>query len=161
MSSDHSTPHIPTVAYYRMSDDKQEHSIATQKAWAKRKEAEKGLAVRSPFEDEGIAGDVMELRPGFLAMIAYCQQQHKAGTPIEVLLCYDGDRFSRADSFDTTPFLSLLRKAGVSKRVTAQREYDFDNVMDRMMFNIEQEAGRAAYSKLLSARVAEATVREA
>jgi DNA invertase Pin-like site-specific DNA recombinase len=136
-----------------MSTGKQERSIEQQKVWAETVKQRFRLDVLREFEDPGISGDEIELRPGFQAMLAFCQQQHQAGAPVEGILTFDGDRFSRADSFGTGAVLWQLGKAGVSKMFTAEGMIDFENETDRMVWNIKQDASRSHFLKQMSRRI--------
>jgi DNA invertase Pin-like site-specific DNA recombinase len=152
---------IPSVAYFRMSSARQETSIPQQKAWAETAAKLHGLQVLRSFEDEAIPGDELERRGGFLAMIEFCRERHAAGSPVEAVLCFDADRFSRASSLRTAAVLCQLIDAGTTKMVTAEGVVDFESDVDLMVFNIKQDASKAAYSKLLSRRVTIAAIRRA
>src|SRR5579883_2747410 len=106
MSADHST--MRAVAYYRMSDPKQDRSIEDQQTWAAGAKARHGLDLVREFKDEGIPGDEIELRTDLQAMLAFCDEQHRAGRPIGAVLTFDGDRFSRASSVRTAGIICRL-----------------------------------------------------
>jgi site-specific DNA recombinase len=152
---------IPVVSYYRRSTNKQEHSIEMQKAWADGAKARFGLDVLREFQDPGIPGDEIEHRPGLHAMLAFCEARHRAGVAVGGVLTYDGERFFRADSFRTASILCRFIEAGASKVYCTEGIIDFENDTDRMIWNIKQDASRAAYPKKLSERVTAAGIRVA
>src|SRR5262245_54770868 len=101
------------AGYYRMSDPKQEASIPEQREWAHRAAPQHGIALRREFEDQGIPGDEIARRKGLQALLDYCERQFKAGDPVVTVVCWDSDRFSRANSFTTAAVLDRLMAAGV------------------------------------------------
>jgi DNA invertase Pin-like site-specific DNA recombinase len=153
MLAGNSTRPARTVAYYRMSTDRQEDSIPQQQEWAARACRREGAEVVREFSDPGIAGDEIALRPGLQAMIEFCEQRWKAGDPVDAVATWDADRFSRADSIRTAALLCRLMDAGVSRMLTAEGWVDFDDVTDRVLHAVKQDLGRAAYSQSLSANV--------
>jgi DNA invertase Pin-like site-specific DNA recombinase len=112
---------IPAVAYFRMSTDQQDKSFPQQLAWAREKTAAEGLQVVREFRDEGISGDATSKRDGFRQMLEFCQQQGKAGRPVEAIVCYTASRFSRADSHETAAYIWQFRQAGTHRILTAVR----------------------------------------
>jgi DNA invertase Pin-like site-specific DNA recombinase len=144
-----------------MSTTKQEASIDQQKDWAGRAAAEHALDVAASFEDPGIPGDEIALRPGLQDMLAFCQAEYERGDPVEVLLTYDADRFSRADSLRTAALLCRFLDCGVSKLVTAEGVIDLEDDTDRLVHNIKQDAAKSAYVKRLSERIGLAAQRYA
>jgi DNA invertase Pin-like site-specific DNA recombinase len=155
MSADHSTNRARTLEYGRNSDEKQDTSLENQRDWAARAARQYNLDVLRRFEDPDIPGDEIELRQGLQALLAYAEDLYRKGQPAEVLLNYDGDRFSRANSIPTGYLLYRLTKAGVTKMITAEGVIDFENETDRIVYNLKQDAARASYSPLMSGRVAE------
>src|SRR5262245_43190776 len=99
---------VPAVAYYRMSEDKQAASIPEQQGWAERACATHHVEIVRPFRDEGIAGDEIAARKGLQDLLAFCVGRHEAGRPIAAIVCWDADRFSRANSFATAAVLDQL-----------------------------------------------------
>jgi hypothetical protein len=77
------------------------------------------------------------------------------------VVVWDPDRLSRADSISTAAVIDHLRTAGVSRLLTQEGWVDFDNDLDRLLFNVKQDMSRAAYSKSLSKNVARSAVRRA
>jgi len=57
---------IPAVAYYRMSTDRQETSIANQRSSVEAYAAQNGYQILREYKDEGISGDDTARRTGFL-----------------------------------------------------------------------------------------------
>jgi DNA invertase Pin-like site-specific DNA recombinase len=129
------------VGYYRKSDDDDGGSVEQQRAWAHAACEKEGVELVREFTDQAKRGWDTAARTDFHAMLAFCQEQARRGTPIGAVICWHTNRFSRADSQETSWFLWEFRKAGVAQVLTAQRWYDFGRMEDRLLQNIEQEAG--------------------
>jgi hypothetical protein len=141
------------VDYYRMSDDKQEKSIPEQEEWANQANARNEVVCVRAFRDEGVPGDEIALRVGLQKLVAFCEQEHERGRPIEVITTWDADRFSRANSFSTAAILDNVMAHGVKKMLTNEGFIDFEDDMQRVFFNLRQDLGKRAYSKSVSAAV--------
>ena len=147
-------PAMRAVAYFRMSDAKQEASIPEQERWAARAAIQHGAEVIRTFRDDGIPGDEITDRGGLQDLLDFCRQRHKAGSPIEAVIVWDADRFSRANSFATAAVLDGLMNHGVRKMLTnAEGMIDFEDDMQRVFFNLRQDLGKRAYSQSVSAAV--------
>lgn len=96
-----------SVAYLRMSTDKQEYSIDSQlrliKAYAERN----GYWLMDTYIDEGISGRQAEKRPAFMQMI----DDSSKGT-FEYVLIYDSSRFAR-NLEQSIVYKSILKRNGV------------------------------------------------
>ncbi len=145
MSEKHS---IRGVLYCRMSTDKQEESIPQQRDWAERTCKREGVELLAVFEDPGIAGDEIKLRPGLQALLDYCDQGG-----VDCVVTWNADRFSRADSIRTAALICRLLDAGVSRMLTSEGWIDFEDDTDRVLHAVKQDLGRSAYSKSLSSNV--------
>jgi site-specific DNA recombinase len=156
MSETHST--IRAVGYHRMSDDSQEMSIPDQRKWLARIAPTERLQVVREFEDPAVPGDEIWHRPGFLALLAYCEEQAALGLPIEAIATWDGDRFSRADSFTTGACISKLIEAGTTRLFSSE---GWTDEMDRVLYNLKQDLSKAGYSKAISKNVARAMAQRA
>src|SRR5262249_32979526 len=99
---------VPAVAYYRMSDDKQEASIADQREAVKAYAAEHGYRIVREYKDEGISGDDTEKRLEFQRML----RDAKDRGDFAVVLCWDQDRFGRFDPLEAGYWVKPLRDAG-------------------------------------------------
>ncbi len=149
-----STGVVRAVAYYRMSSDSQEASIPAQRDWAVQAAAREGVRLVSEFEDPGIAGGEMELRPGLQAMLDYCEAEFRRGEPIEAALVWDPDRLSRASSIKTSVVLSRLQDAGVCRVLTASDGWvDLDDVTHRVLYLLKQDLARAGFCDTLARNV--------
>lgn len=145
---------IRAVAYYRKSnDDRGElgESIDQQREWAQEKAKKLGLVIVREFADQSVSGLETAKRSGFLEMIEFCEQQENAGNPIEYVVCWHANRFSRANSLETSFYLHRLCKAGTTRMLTESKVIDFDNPEDRLLFGLEQEASSHRFSRDLSA----------
>lgn len=138
------------AAYYRKSNDDEGESIAQQTAWAKDATTREGVTIVAVFQDQSVSGWDTARRSGFREMIAFCQEQARAGNPIACVVCWKANRFSRADSLETARFLCDLRDAGVTRMLTAERWVDFQKPEDRMIFGLQQEATEHRYALNLS-----------
>jgi DNA invertase Pin-like site-specific DNA recombinase len=133
-------PAIRAVAYYRKSNDDDGGSVEQQREWARVACEKEGLELVREFVDQAKRGWDTAARTEFHAMLAFCQEQARKRTPIDVVVCWHTNRFSRADSLETGKFLYEFRAAGARRVLTAQRWYDFGRFEDRILHNIEQDA---------------------
>jgi site-specific DNA recombinase len=152
---------VRAVAYYRMSTTRQEASIGEQKEWAQKAVARERVEIVRAFEDAAVAGDEIARRPDFLAMLDFCVRCHREGDPVQAVVTWDADRFSRANSIVTNACLAQLIAAGVTRMLTAEGWVDFDDDMDRLFFNIKQDMAKAMYVKSLSRNVSRSCMERA
>lgn len=129
---------VAAVAYYRMSSDKQEASIAEQRAEVERMAERRGYKITGEFIDEGISGDDTGRRKQFQRMIADAE---RGG--FKAILCWDQDRFGRFDSIEAGRWIYPLRQAGVHLETVAQGKIDWADFASRMIYGITQEAKNA------------------
>src|SRR6516164_6417913 len=115
MSAGHS---IPAVFYGRKSNEDGGDSIEQQLAWAREACPREGIAVEAEFTDQAKKGWETAKRTGFHDMLRFCQQRHREGRPVEAVVCWHANRFSRADSQETAWFVWEFRKAGVTRMFT-------------------------------------------
>jgi DNA invertase Pin-like site-specific DNA recombinase len=145
-----------------MSTNRQEASIPDQKAWAARVVTTHGLHVVSePFQDAAIPGSEVERRPGLMAMLAFCEEAAQRGQAVNTIIVWDADRLSRADSIRTAAVVDRLMTAGVSRLLTAEGWVDFEDDVDRVLFNLKQDMARSAFSKGLSKTVTRSAITRA
>ena len=131
---------LHAVAYYRKSNEDDGSSIDQQRAWAKEACAREGIEVVEEFPDQAKKGWETSKRTAFHAMLAYCQERQRRGRPIDAIVCWHSNRFSRADSQETGWFIWEFRKAGVNLIYTASHGWrDFRKDSDRILFNLEQD----------------------
>jgi site-specific DNA recombinase len=141
----------PAVAYFRMSTDAQEGSIPAQRTWARETARKEGLRITREFEDPGISGGEIEHRPGLQALLDFCDTRFADGDPVEVIVVWDPDRLSRADSLKTSAVLSRLKDAGVCQLVTnSDGRVDLDDVTHRILYLLKQDLGREEFCKGLA-----------
>src|SRR5262249_15321023 len=124
----------------------QEESIAQQEEWAQRAAAKENVVIAARFTDEGIRGYDTRKRAGFREMLEFCQQAKRKDEPVDCILCYHVNRFSRADSQETDWYVWEYRKIGVARLLTAQRWFRFEKMEDRLLFGIGQEVNAHKYS---------------
>ncbi len=126
---------ILAVAYYRMSDNKQEMSIPDQRRAVEEYARKHGYAIIREYRDEGISGDATRKRLGFQQMIADAERGQFAA-----ILCWDQDRFGRFDSIEAGRWVYPLREAGVQLVTVSQGVIDWNSFAGRVMYGIQTEA---------------------
>jgi site-specific DNA recombinase len=158
MSAAHCTTRR-AVAYYRASTKAQEESIPQQKEWVAAACGPQLVNVVASFEDDGVPGGLIDDRPGLMALVAFCEGEAAAGRPVEGIVCWDADRFSRADSFRTAAVVARLLDAGTSRMLTrADGWIDWNDDTHRLLTNVKQDMTRAAYSKAVSQNVTRSAI---
>jgi DNA invertase Pin-like site-specific DNA recombinase len=130
-------PQLRAVAYYRKSNDDDGSSIEQQREWARTAAQKEGVEIVREFADQAKKGHETATRTAFHEMLAFCQEQARRRMPIQAVVTWHTNRFSRSDSQETSWFYWEFRKAGVSRILTAQRWYDFARMEDRLVQNIE------------------------
>jgi site-specific DNA recombinase len=148
MSESHSTTRFRGVVYGRKSkqDTDEGGSISQQMEWAKPTCARERIDVVASFSDDGVSGHATGKRADFHRMLTFCQEAHRRHEPIDVIVCWHANRFSRADSQETGWYLWEFRKVGVSRMLTSQRWIDFERMEDRVLLGIEQDVSSHKYS---------------
>jgi DNA invertase Pin-like site-specific DNA recombinase len=136
---------IRGASYYRKSNEDDGSSIEQQREWARAACQKEGVELVREFADQAKKGHETASRTAFHEMLAFCQEQARRRTPIEVIVCWHTNRFSRADSIETGHYLHLFRQAGVRRILTAQRWIDFGRGEDRIIFGVNQEASDHKY----------------
>jgi DNA invertase Pin-like site-specific DNA recombinase len=129
------------VALYRISDDRKQDSIPTQKAFAARVCQRDRLSMVNEFEDSGVSGSDV-LRPALDQLLAFVRKRFYDRQPVRYLLLVDLDRFGRRDSFSTSAWLESLRKYGLRYVVTTAQRYDLRNQLDRTLINLSSDFTR-------------------
>jgi DNA invertase Pin-like site-specific DNA recombinase len=161
MSEHNSTP-IRAVAYYRKSDDDDGSSVEDQRTWAVQACRTENIDLAASFVDQAIAGHATPRRDGFKEMLTFCQKQYQQGDPIDAVVCWNENRFSRADSQETAWFVWEFRRVGTNRMFTHRSGWrDFDRMTDRLVFNIEQDATHNAYSRSLAEDSVRGSIRKA
>jgi DNA invertase Pin-like site-specific DNA recombinase len=121
---------MKAVAYYRVSSEKQKktQSIDTQKLNLKGFAEEKGYKIVAEFEDDGIPGESIESRPGFLKAL----QRIEKGD-VDVFLVDTVDRIGRfANIRDRNTVIVLLLD-------TETNVYSYDEDEGLFRWNSEKE----------------------
>src|SRR4051794_19216939 len=139
---------VPAVAYYRMSTDRQEASIPTQREAVEKLARQRGYVVVREYLDEGISGDDTERRLAFRRMI------DDAGrlADFDAVLCWDQDRFGRFDPLEAGYWVKPLRDAGVWLETVAQGRIDWEDFAGRIVYAVQQE-GKHAFLRDISRAV--------
>ncbi len=127
--------HIPAVAYYRMSTDRQEKSIGEQKVAVEAYAKAHGFTILREYKDEGISGDATERRLAFQKMIADATERRD----FKAVLAWDQDRIGRFNSMEAGYWLHPLVKVGIYLATVAQGRIDWNDFTGRVMYTIQQE----------------------
>jgi DNA invertase Pin-like site-specific DNA recombinase len=125
-------------------------SVPEQLEWAVSAARVGQIELTAVFEDLGIPGSIIDRRPGLQELLEHVESQASRGTPCNVVFVWDVDRLSRADSLETAAVLLRLRRAGVARLITASGTIDLHSSNDRLLFGIQQEAQRSAFSPKLA-----------
>jgi hypothetical protein len=136
-----------------MSTSKQDKSITQQRDLMVPKAKLEGVAVVQEFKDEALSGDGMNKRDGFLTMLEFCRKEAREGRPVDCVVVYHCNRFSRATSTETSWYVWEFQKAGVHRILTSGGWRDFRKESDRILFNIEQDATNHRHNVDLAAGV--------
>jgi DNA invertase Pin-like site-specific DNA recombinase len=146
MVAQNSTRKLRAVLYLRCSTAEQDDSIEQQRTWAGPFCQREGIDVLAEFADEARKGHDTGKRTDLHAMLEFCREQRRKRQPVEAIVCWHPNRFSRADSLETSWFLHEFRKAGVLLMISSQGRTDFSRMEDRLLHQIQQEAGSHKYS---------------
>src|SRR5262245_53219298 len=141
------------LALYRNSDPQQETSIADQKTWVQATCPGERIRIVAEFEDADISGSELDKRQGLQDAMAYVERRAKERRPVQVLVCWDGERFSRSDSIRTNSYLARFLDAGVTRMFSSEGWIDFNSEIDRVLYNLKQDLTRQAYPKAVSRNV--------
>lgn len=95
------------VAYVRMSTDKQDYSIESQKRTIDEYAKKNKYTIITYFEDKGISGRDAEKRPAFMEMIEESKKSY-----FNYVLIYDSSRFAR-NLEQSLIYKSILKKNNV------------------------------------------------
>jgi site-specific DNA recombinase len=162
MSENHSTNDtLRGVGYWRKSDDDDGGSVEQQREWAQGVCPGENIELVRDFEDQSISGHDTDKRLGFHATLKFCQEEYRKGRPIDVVVCWHSNRFSRADSNETGFYVWSFRQCGVNRIFTSKGWIDFREMADRIMFNLNQDVSNHAYSKDLSQAVSRGLAKRA
>jgi DNA invertase Pin-like site-specific DNA recombinase len=139
---------IKAVAYYRMSSDRQETSIADQRTAVKQFAADNGYHIIREYLDEGISGWKAEQRKGFQQLIADADSGD-----FQAVLCWDQDRFSRFPVLEANHYWYLLDRAGVHLCTVAQGRLNFEDLGEWLKASVVQH-GKAEFIRDLARNTA-------
>jgi DNA invertase Pin-like site-specific DNA recombinase len=142
------------VLYLRCSKQEQaegpDNSIDQQRSWATDACRREGIELLAEFVDEAKRGHDTSKRADLHAMLAFCREQKRKREPVDVLVCWHPNRFSRADSLETSWFVHEFRSAGAGRMFTSQGWIDFSKMTDRLLYQIQQDASSHKYSSDLA-----------
>jgi DNA invertase Pin-like site-specific DNA recombinase len=142
---------VRAVAYYRKSNEDEGESVGQQKAWADAQCPGENIEILREFTDQAVAGHDTKRRADFHAMLKFCQEQSRLGTPVACIVTWNPNRLSRSESFETGYYLHQFMQTGTHLLFTASHGWkDLNRMEDRILFNIEQDATHHRYVKDLS-----------
>lgn len=136
------------VAYLRMSDKKQDKSIAEQREEIERYCAARGYVILRWYVDEGISGAENLKRLEFQRLILDAQEKRD----FHAVVVWDQDRFSRFDPMEANYYWFILKQAGVRIITVATGELDFSDLGGWLQASVVQH-GKAQYLRDLSRNV--------
>lgn len=125
---------IKAVAYYRMSTDRQETSIADQRTAVEEYASKHGYKIVREYLDEGISGWKVDERKGFLQLIEDAEQRGD----FQAVLCWDQDRFSRFLPSKAIRYLDTLNDAGVHVATCNQGRLNVNDFVSLLTATIDQ-----------------------
>jgi DNA invertase Pin-like site-specific DNA recombinase len=112
-------PIVDTIGYIRVSTEQQAGEDRSSLPEQRRAIVERAVALgrvlqpAAVFEDPGASGATAEGRPGFMALLAYCQAHPRRATAPGVVLVLNDSRFGRFDDAeDATYWRVTLKKLG-------------------------------------------------
>lgn len=123
------------VGYIRMSTDDQKDSPEQQRHEIQLLAAQHGMRVSEWYEDHGITGNSLEERPAFCRLL----KDAESGK-FTTILCWDQDRFSRADMIDVGRIIAPLREAGVTLITKAQGIINWSDFSGQIAYLVTQNA---------------------
>src|SRR5262249_14409190 len=141
MSSIHSM-NLRGVLYARVSE-KDQTSVPDQIAWGAAACEREGIELAATFSDQGVRGGEIAHRAGLQEAVEFCAREFRAGRRIDLLLVWDPDRLSRANSLHTAAVLADLYDCGVGRLLTNSEGWiDLNSDIDRVLFNLRQDLQR-------------------
>jgi DNA invertase Pin-like site-specific DNA recombinase len=148
MSTEHPTKPLRGVFYARKSNDDGTDSADQQLNWAREASARENVTLLECFNDQGVSGQDTARRQDFHAMLRFCQDQHKKGTPVDCIVIWHPNRFSRADSHETSWFIWEFRRVGVHRMFSASHGWrDFRKMEHRLLGLIEQDTSYNPFAR--------------
>ncbi len=109
------------VAYVRMSTDKQDYSIQSQKRSIEEYAKKNNYLIIKYFEDKGLSGRDAEKRPSFMNMIEESKKNY-----FNYVIIYDSSRFAR-NLEQSLIYKSILKKNNVNIISVTEPILDDDN----------------------------------
>lgn len=105
-----------TLAYIRVSTEQQateqKTSLGEQRKAIESKARQLGRVItdEAVFVDPGVSGATAEGRPGFMAMLAYCQSNPRSSSAAGVILVLNNSRFGRFDDPEESTYWRVTLK---------------------------------------------------
>src|SRR5262245_29700939 len=128
---------IPGVLYARCSDPRQDTSVEEQLAWGRPAAARENVELGRIFTDQGIPGDESDPRPGLQEMLAFLEKRAERGDPVEAMVTWDMDRFSRANSLQTAGTLARVVESGAGRVLVPEGWIDLHSDADLLMQHVK------------------------
>jgi DNA invertase Pin-like site-specific DNA recombinase len=153
---------VRTLAYIRVSTEQQatdqRTSLGEQRAAVLLRAKQLGITLdpSAIFEDPGASGATAEGRPGFMAMLAYCEGHPRSPSNAGTVLVLNDSRFGRfEDPEEATYWRVLLRRLGWIVRFCEGD--DIENTTARMIVRSIGSAQASEYRENLKRTARRAT----
>lgn len=131
------------AGYLRMSSNKQDKSIASQKAEVQKLAAREGYQVVRWYVDEAMSGDD-ETRPAWNELLKDIQTVRG----FEAIVCWAQDRTSRADDLTAAVEWKILRDNEVKMHTVVEGLTDFNDFISRLKATFNQNESNGLLVKI-------------
>jgi DNA invertase Pin-like site-specific DNA recombinase len=149
---------LRAVEYLRASTDNQRFSTGNQKHAIAKYAADHNITIVRSYADPGKSGLTLRNRRGLKRLIS---DIHEPNRDFNIVLVFDVSRWGRFQDIDESAYYEFLCKArGVSIRYCAEPFVNDDSLVNSIMKSMKR-AMASEYSRDLSARVAQAQLRQA
>jgi|GEM_PF-4346141 len=143
----------PAVQYVRMSTERQDLSVAFQKAAIGLYAEERGYKILRTYADEGVSGLSIDRREGLKRLLAEVLSDQP---DFSTILVYDISRWGRFQNPDQAAHYEYLcAEAGVTVKYCAE-PFENDGSMSATLLKSVKRVMAAEYSRELSIKIAQA-----
>jgi DNA invertase Pin-like site-specific DNA recombinase len=147
---------IPAAQYVRMSTDRQEYSLANQKAAIAEYAALHGYVIVRTYEDPGRSGVVLKHRQGLKQLLS---DATSSACPYRAVLVYDVSRWGRfQDNDEAAHYEFVCKSSGVQVHYCAE-PFANDCTVPSLIMKALKRTMAGEYSRELGARIYQAQKR--
>lgn len=144
---------VPAAQYLRMSTDRQEYSLANQRAAIEEYAALHGFRVVRTYADPGKSGLVLKHRPGLMQLLSDVIATVR---PFEAVLVYDVSRWGRfQDNDEAAHYEFICKRSGAPVHYCAE-PFANDCTVPNLIMKALKRTMAGEFSRELGARVYEA-----